>query len=95
MRHLHYIGIGGIGMSGLAAWCRALGMKVTGSDREQTQFTPSLDEAGIPYSVGQNGQYVKDADLVIYSAAIKKDNPDLPAFEEYDEFLAAIEGALV
>ena len=48
----------------------------TGSDRERTQFTDSLDQAGIPFSVGHTGEYVKDADLVIYSAAIKPDNPE-------------------
>ena len=75
-KRIHLIGIGGCSMNGLALILQSQGHEVTGSDREQTQFTPSLDEAGIPYSIGQNGQYVRDADLVIYSAAIKPDNPE-------------------
>lgn len=75
-KRIHLIGIGGCSMNVLALILQSQGHVVTGSDREQTQFTPSLDEAGIPYSIGQNGQYVRDADLVIYSAAIKPDNPE-------------------
>ena len=47
-RHIHLIGIGGCSMSGLARILKAHGHTVTGSDRERTQFTGSLDEAGIP-----------------------------------------------
>lgn len=75
-RHIHLIGIGGCSMSGLARILKAHGHVVTGSDREQTQFTPSLDAAGIPYSIGHTGEYLRDADLVIYSAAIRPDNPE-------------------
>lgn len=73
---IHLIGIGGCSMNGLARILHAQGHQVTGSDRERTQFTGNLDEEGIPYSIGHTGQYVGDADLVIYSAAIKPDNPE-------------------
>lgn len=75
-RHIHLIGIGGCSMSGLARILKAQGHRVTGSDRERTQFTESLDAEGIQYSVGHTGEYLSDADLVIYSAAIKPDNPE-------------------
>lgn len=75
-RHIHLIGIGGCSMSGLARILKAHGHVVTGSDREQTQFTASLDAEGIPYSIGHTGEYLRDADLVIYSAAIRPDNPE-------------------
>ena len=74
--HIHLIGIGGCSMSGLARILKAHGHVVTGSDRERTQFTDSLDAAGIPYSVGHTGEYLGGADLVVYSAAIKPDNPE-------------------
>ncbi len=63
-------------MSGLARILKAHGHEVTGSDRERTQFTESLDEAGIPYTVGHTGALLEGADAVIYSAAIRPDNPE-------------------
>ena len=75
-KRIHLIGIGGCSMNGLALILQSQGHTVTGSDREPTQFTGSLDEANIQYSIGQTGEYVRDADLVIYSAAIKPDNPE-------------------
>ena len=75
-RHIHLIGIGGCSMSGLARILKAHGHTVTGSDRERTQFTGSLDEAGIPYTVGHTGELLAGADAVIYSAAIRPDNPE-------------------
>ncbi len=75
-KRIHLIGVGGCSMNGLAQILKRQGHVVTGSDRERTQFTDALDEAGIPYSIGHTGEYAKDADLVIYSAAIKPDNPE-------------------
>lgn len=75
-KRIHLIGIGGCSMNGLAQILKSQGHIVTGSDRERTQFTDALDADGIAYSIGHTGEYVKDADLVIYSAAIKPDNPE-------------------
>ncbi|MDO4492983.1 MAG: UDP-N-acetylmuramate--L-alanine ligase [Clostridia bacterium] len=75
-KRIHLIGIGGCSMNGLALILKSQGHEVTGSDREATQFTPSLDEAGIRWSAGHTGEYLKDADLVVYSAAIKPENPE-------------------
>ena len=52
------------------------GHVVTGSDRERSQFTDRLEELGIPVSIPQKGEQVEGAELVIYSAAIKPDNPE-------------------
>lgn len=75
-KRIHLIGIGGCSMNGIAQILKNQGHEVTGSDRERTQFTPALDAAGIPYSVGHTGEYLDGAELVIYSAAIHEDNPE-------------------
>ena len=75
-KRIHLIGIGGCSMNGLALILRSQGHTVTGSDRERTAFMDALDKDGIRYSVGHTGEYVEGADLVIYSAAIKPDNPE-------------------
>ena len=75
-KRIHLIGIGGCSMNGLALILRSQGHTVTGSDRERTAFMDALDKEGIRYSVGHTGEYVEGADLVIYSAAIKPDNPE-------------------
>ena len=75
-KRIHLIGIGGSSMNGLALILKSLGHEVTGSDRERTQFTDALDHEGIRYSIGHTGEYIDGADLVIYSAAIKPDNPE-------------------
>ena len=80
--HIHFIGIGGCSMNGLAQILKKQGHIVTGSDRERTPFTDSLDGADIPYSIGHTGEYLDQADLVIYSAAIKPDNPERCRAEE-------------
>ncbi len=75
-KRIHLIGIGGCSMNGLALILKSQGHIVTGSDRERTQFTDSLDREGVRYSIGHTGEYLDDAELVIYSAAIKPDNPE-------------------
>ncbi len=75
-KRIHLIGIGGCSMNGLALILKSQGHEVTGSDRERTQFIDALDKEGIRYSIGHTGEYEGDADLVIYSAAIKPDNPE-------------------
>ena len=75
-KRIHLIGIGGCSMNGLALILKSQGHEVTGSDRERTQFTDALDHEGIRYSIGHTGEYIDGAELVIYSAAIKPDNPE-------------------
>ena len=75
-KHIHLVGIGGCSMSGIACILKSQGHEVTGSDREATQFTPSLDRANIAWTAGHTCELIGDADLIVYSAAIKPDNPE-------------------
>ena len=75
-KRLHLIGIGGTSMHGLAMILSHKGYQVTGSDRGESPFTARLRELGIPVVIGQKAENVHGADLVIYSAAIKPENPE-------------------
>ena len=73
-KRIHFVGIGGCSMSGLARILNAQGHTVSGSDREPTQFTGNLEKDGIRVYYGHKAEQVGDADLLVYSAAIKPDN---------------------
>ena len=75
--HIHFIGIGGIGMSGIARMLLSEGKTISGSDRVKTSVTQSLDAAGARIDYEQAGRLPESADLVVISAAIKQDNPEL------------------
>lgn len=75
-KRLHLIGIGGTSMNGLAMILNQKGYVVTGSDRGESPFTRRLAELGIPVAIGQTEANVHGADMVIYSAAIKPENPE-------------------
>jgi UDP-N-acetylmuramate--alanine ligase len=78
--YIHFIGIGGCGMSGLALMLKQLGAICFGSDAVASDLTESLDEDGIPVSLDQaSGTLPEKCDLVIASAAIKPDHPELLA----------------
>src|SRR3954467_9547987 len=76
-RRLHFIGIGGAGMSGLALVARALGAAVTGSDRAESSYSQRLRAAGIDPVIGHDAANVPDAADVIVSTAIPDTNPEL------------------
>ncbi|MDO8408352.1 MAG: Mur ligase domain-containing protein [bacterium] len=77
MKALHFVGIGGIGMSALAQMLVHEGMQVTGSDREASPVTEMLEKKGIRVSVGQVAENVPtSAELVVYSDAVPADNPE-------------------
>lgn len=76
-KRLHFVGIGGIGMSGLAVIMRNLSFRVTGSDLQPSPLTQTLKRAGIRVSYGHKKENVKGADVVVYSSAIKQDNPEM------------------
>jgi len=76
-KHIHLIGIGGISMSGIAEVLHNWGIFVTGSDCAKTKITDRLSSHGIFVSIGHNTNLVEKADFVIYSAAIKEDDPEL------------------
>ena len=75
-KRIHFIGIGGCSMSGIARILNAQGHIVTGSDRDHTQFTDRLEADGITVYYGHRAEQAADADLIVYSAAIKPENPE-------------------
>lgn len=76
-RELHFIAIGGAGMSGLAAVCARLGAKVTGSDRAESSYLRRLRELGLDPYVGHDPDRVPATADVVVSTAIADDNPEL------------------
>lgn len=79
---VHFIGIGGIGMSGIAEVLHNLGHKVQGSDQADSANVQRLREKGIEVSVGHRAENLGDAEVVVVSTAIKKSNPELIAARE-------------
>lgn len=76
-RHIHFIGIGGCGMSGLARMVQQIGGACSGSDLVETQTTESLANDGIAVAFEQSAAAVpQDAEIVVYSAAIRPDHPE-------------------
>ena len=76
-RSLHFIAIGGAGMSGLALVCRRLGAEVTGSDRADSSYMERLRAAGINPHLGHDADVVPPDAEVVISTAIQEDNPEL------------------
>ncbi len=76
---VHFVGIGGIGMSGIAEVLANLGYTVTGSDVAESANVKRLREKGIAVTVGHDGRNIDGADVVVVSTAIKRDNPELIA----------------
>ena len=74
---IHFVGIGGIGMSGIAEVMHILGYKVQGSDVAEGYIVEGLRKAGIPVTIGQDADNLGDAAVVVVSTAIRKDNPEL------------------
>src|SRR2546423_1042001 len=81
VRHVHFIGVGGIGMSGLAEILRTLEFDVSGSDMKEGETTHRLGRLGVRIDVGPRAENVPGADAVVYSRAIKPDNPEIAEAE--------------
>jgi len=81
-RKLHFIGVGGAGMSGLALVCARLGASVTGSDRSDSSYMERLRAAGLEVAVGHDAANLPDGAEVVVSTAIAVDNPELTAARE-------------
>ena len=79
IRRVHFIGIGGSGMSGIARMMLADGMTVTGSDRSESDTVASLRELGADIWVGHDGDRLPDVDAVVVTSALWPDNPELVA----------------
>lgn len=78
-KHIHFIGIGGSGMYPLAQILHAKGYYLTGSDNNETDTLKAVRSMGIPVYMGQRAENIGNADLIVHSAAIMKDNPELTA----------------
>lgn len=76
-RHIHLIGIGGIGVSGLAEMMLSRGYAVSGSDMKASPITHRLEQKGARVFLGHAAEQVSNADLVVYTAAVREDNPEL------------------
>ncbi|MFO8145454.1 MAG: UDP-N-acetylmuramate--L-alanine ligase [Candidatus Syntrophosphaera sp.] len=78
-KKIHFIGIGGIGMSGIAEFLHNQGLEITGSDLKKTDVTQHLEKIGIKINEGHDPDLVKDVDVVVKSSAVKDDNPEVMA----------------
>ena len=76
---IHFIGIGGIGMSGIAELLMNLGFKITGSDINRSENVKRLESNGIKISIGHQSKNINNADAVVYSSAVPSDNPEIIA----------------
>lgn len=79
MNRFHFVGVGGIGMCGLAELLKNMGAQVTGSDISENANTEHLKKLGIPIFKGHEGHQIGDADVVVYSSAINFKNPEIAA----------------
>ncbi len=75
-QHIHFVGIGGIGMSALALLLKQQGKQVSGSDQMDSELLNSLRRADIQIHIGHAASHAEGADLVVYSSAVKPDNPE-------------------
>ena len=76
---IHFVGIGGVGMSGIAEVLKNLGYKVVGSDLRASETTKRLKKRGIKISIGHKPENIKNADVVVISSAVTPDNPEVAA----------------
>ncbi len=79
---IHFIGIGGISMSGIAEIIQSMGAIVTGSDMQESKVVKALEEKGIKITIGTNPDNIDASDMVVYTAAISEDNEELKRARE-------------
>lgn len=82
VKHVHFIGIGGSGMCPLAEILRAEGFELSGSDVNESDTLDRIKGYGIKVSMEHKAENIEGAELVVYTAAVKKDNPELLAAKE-------------
>ncbi len=90
-KHIHFVGIGGIGMSGIAELLLNLGYKVSGSDLHGSAITGNLSRLGGVIFQGHRSEWIEGADVVVTSSAISTDNPEVVAARE--QFIPVIQRA--
>ncbi len=79
IKKVHFVGIGGIGMSGIAEILVNQGFEVSGSDKTLSEVTERLESIGIKVYEGHSPDNLKDADVLVYSSAVQVDNPEVKA----------------
>ncbi|MCM3902418.1 MAG: UDP-N-acetylmuramate--L-alanine ligase [Pyrinomonadaceae bacterium] len=77
IQHVHFVGIGGIGMSGIAEVLVNLGFRVSGSDQKRSNVTDRLQHMGVAFAEGHSGENIGDAQVVVRSTAVRDDNPEI------------------
>ncbi|MBN2419085.1 MAG: UDP-N-acetylmuramate--L-alanine ligase [Deltaproteobacteria bacterium] len=81
-KHIHFIGIGGISMSGIAELLLNLGYRVSGSDIKDSAASKRVTNLGGKVFIGHSAENIEDADVVVYSSAVSPDNPEIVAANE-------------
>ncbi|MCR4804201.1 MAG: UDP-N-acetylmuramate--L-alanine ligase [Clostridia bacterium] len=76
-RHVHCVGIGGIGLSGIAEILLSRGYTVSGSDMKESSVTQLLEQQGAQVFIGHSASHLGDTDLLVYSAAVSMENPEI------------------
>jgi len=82
MRHIHFVGIGGSGMSGIAEVMLNLGYHISGSDQKSGAMVKQLRKQGAEVAIGHKAENIEGADAVVISSAVKEDNPEVAAARE-------------
>ena len=77
IKHIHFVGIGGAGMCGIAEVLKNQGYKVSGSDIKASKTTAQLEENGIKVYIGHSAENIQGADVIVVSTAIDQDNPEI------------------
>ncbi|MGD8316750.1 MAG: UDP-N-acetylmuramate--L-alanine ligase [Myxococcales bacterium] len=79
IRSIHFVGIGGVGMSGIAEVLLDYGFGVTGSDLRENEYTKRLEDKGARIRIGHSAEHVAGADVVVFSSAVPPSNPEIVA----------------
>jgi UDP-N-acetylmuramate--alanine ligase len=82
IQHIHFVGIGGIGMSGIAEVLLNLGYHISGSDVKETEVTRRLQALGCEIFYGHRKENMREADVVVISSAIRQGNPEIEVAEQ-------------
>ena len=93
LKWVHFVGVGGVSMSKLCAYTLKLGIKCTGSDSKNSETIEKLRNAGADIVIGENREFARNADLVVFSSAIKSNHPELLAAKksmERKDYLALV-----
>lgn len=79
IRKIHFVGIGGIGMSGIAEILLSQGFEISGSDLGRSEVTARLENIGVKFYEGHSAENLKDADVLVFSSAVNLENPEVKA----------------